>query len=575
MEDNYWTRKQRQSAWTGGMPYGATTALRLSRRRLLAAAVAAAGTGVLIACGGGDKAKDKDEEAKDAPGGGQPAATPQASKIRRGGTLLVALEANPNGTQFDPMKSTDLYTSQVTGAVTEGLYKYNEKIEPVPWLAEKVDLSSDGRAYTFYLRKGVMFHDGTEMDAEAVKFSMDRVRDEKNKQYPGYADGKLVAETVVVDKYTYRMVLQEPNCGFPARLTGRLGAVVSPTAVRTMGEDKFGTAPVGTGPFKFKEFKNDQSARVEKYENYWRNGADDKKLPYLDAVEWRVITEPTARLTALQTGDVHIAAVRDQDVPLVKKDTNLVYAQQPGFGLGTFAFNITVPPFNNKALRQAVNFAIDREEIVRAVYEGLREVGNSFIPLTMEWALDKDFKPYSHDPQKAKAKLAEGGQPNGFEFTAWIAAGSSQTQQLFELMQAQLDKVGIKMKIEMADFNGVVIPKWQKAEPDAHVWGIGWSTGVDPDSLITNILTKDGSFNYIKYDNPRVTELIVQARSVVGCSLQERGKLYKEAMRLIMDDVPWTVLTYGIDRHVGHKKAQGWYLGVKATTSYSEFWLES
>src|SRR5262249_34842733 len=158
--------------------------------------------------------------------------------------------------------------------------------------------------YTFYLRKGVMFHDGTEMDAEACKFSVDRVRDEKNKQYPGYADSKLIADTQVVDKYTFRIVLNDANAAFPSRLTARLGGIVSPTAVKTMGEEKFGTAPVGTGPFKFKEFKNDQYVRVERFDNYWRNGADAKKLPYLDGVEWRIITEPTTRLTALQTGDV-------------------------------------------------------------------------------------------------------------------------------------------------------------------------------------------------------------------------------------------------------------------------------
>ncbi len=535
---------------------------------------------LLGACGGGG---DKDSSA----GGGQgtspgalgavsgtAAATQQAAKpIRRGGTLIVAMDANPRGEQFDPMKSGDAYTSAVTSAVTEGLYSYNEKVEPVPWLAEKIDISPDGLTYTFHLRKGVMFHDNTEMDAEAVKFSIDRVRDEKNKQYPGYADSRRVADTQAVDKYTFKLVLSEANSAFPSRLTGRLGGVVSPTAVRTMGEEKFSTAPVGTGPFRFKEFKNDQYVRVEKNENYWRDGADGKKLPYVDAVEWRIITEPTGRLTALQAGDVHIAAIRDQDAKIVREDKNLNYAQQAGFSLTSFAFNIQAPPFNNKALRQAVNFALDREEIIRAVYEGNREVGHGFIPLTLQWAIDRDYKPYPFDQTRAKAKLAEGGRPDGFEFTAWLGSGNSVGKQLYELMQAQLAKVGIRMKVEEGDFNGVLVPKWQRNDADAGTFAISWSTGVDPDSLMTNLFTKDGSFNHNKYDNPRVTELVLAARKT--SNLEERGRYYKEMMKLVMDDAPWCMIVYGIERHVGSKKVDGWYLGVKATTSYSEYWLNS
>jgi ABC-type transport system substrate-binding protein len=533
---------------------------------------------LVAACGGGDK---EDNESQDSGLGaitGTATALPQqsTSQAKRGGTLIVVMEANPKGNEFDPMKAGDTYTSAVTTAVTEGLMWIDDQVRPQCRLCESYNISSDGLTYTFNLKKGVKFHDGTEMDAEAVKFSMDRVRDEKNKQYPGYNDSKDIADTKVVDKYTFQIVLKDIVAPFLTKLTGRLGGVVSPTAMQTMGEEKFGTAPVGTGPFKFKEFKNDLSVRVEKWEGYWRQGADGKPLPYLDAVEWRIITEPTTRLTALQTGDVHISAIRDQDAKIVKADTNLTYAQQAGFALTTFAFNISVPPFDNKALRQAVNFALDREEIVAAVYEGNRAVGYSFIPLTMKWALDESFKPYpaKADPEKAKQKLTEGGKPSGFEFTAWVGSGNSQGQQLYELMQAQLAKVGIKMNIQFADFNGVVVPKWQKNEPDGNAWGISWSTGVDPDGLLINVFTEGGSFNNTKYNNPRVTELLLQARRNPTNNLEQRGALYKEAMKLIMDDVPWPVLVYGIDRHVGSKKVQGWYLGTKATTSYSEYWLD-
>lgn len=494
------------------------------------------------------------------------AAQPQTAKVKRGGTLFVAMDANPK--DFDPMVSGDAYSGAVSSAVTEGLYKYNEKVEPVPWLAEKVDISSDGLTYTFSLRKGVKFHDGTEMDAEAVKFSVDRVR--ANEKSPGYADGKDISESVVVDKYTYKLVLKEASAPFPSRLTGRLAGIVSPTAVKAMGDDKFNQAPVGTGPFKFGEFKSDSYVRVEKFEGYWRNGADGKPLPYLDRIEWRIITEPGARFTALQAGDVDISSIRDQDAKLAKEDKSLRYEQQAGFSFSGFQLNNAAGIFANKPLRQAVAFAIDRDEIIKAVYEGNREFGNGPIALPLEWAIDRSYKPYTYDQAKAKAKLAEGGQPNGFEFSFWLGAGNSVGKLQAELLQAQLAKVGIRMKIEEADFNGVVIPKWRAKDGDA--WGVSWNTGIDPDQLLTNLFTKAGSFNYTGYENQQVTDLVLKARKT--SDLKVRGDAYKEATKLIMDDSPYIVLVYGIDRFVGKKNVQGWYLGLKATTSYSEFWKE-
>lgn len=524
------------------------------------------------ACGSDDKDGDSGASQSGATGtqaaGTQAAATQQAQNIKRGGTLTVAMEVNPK--DFDSMRACDLYSGNVSSAIIEGLVDYDKDVKPQPWLAEKMEISPDATVYTFPLKKGIMFHDGTEMDAEAVKFSMDRVRDEKNKQYCRYSDGGFVQSVDVVDKYTVKITLKEPNAAFPSRLTGGLGAIVSPTAVRTLGDDEFNKRPVGTGPFKFGEFKNDVSVRVTKNENYWRDGADGKKLPYLDAVEWRIITEPATRFTALQAGDIDLTSIRDQDAKLAKEDKNLTYAQQAGFNYGGFSLALDKPPFDNKALRQALQYAIDRDEIIKAVYEGNREFGNGPIALPLSWAIDRNYKPYTYDLAKAKAKLAEGGQPNGFEFSVWIDGSSSVGRQLYELMQQQVARAGIKMNVETGDFNGVVVPKWQKREGQA--FGISWSTGIDPDQSMTNQFTPSASFNFFPYDNPKVSELITKARQTP--SVEERGKLYKEAVPLIMEDAPYVFLVYGIDRHVGNKKVQGWTLGPALGTSYSQYWKE-
>ncbi len=520
---------------------------------------------VLAACGGGS---DKGASTtKEAPAGGQAPATQQAqaAKIRRGGTLRVALSGNPKS--FDPKVYTDTLSSAVTASIYDTLVKVDENLVPQPWLAEKIE-QPDELTYVFRLRQGVKFHDGTEMDAEAVKFSIDRIRE--NKAGVDYAEAQYIAESAVVDKYSYKAVLREPYSPFLVFMTGRPGIVVSPTAVKSLGEDKFGNNPVGTGPFKLVEWKNDNYVKVARFDGYWKQGADGKALPYLDAVEWRIITEPTSRLTALQTGDVDIAAVRGQDVDVVKKDPNLTLKQQVAASWSGLVLTITKPPFDNKALRQALAYAIDRDEIVRAIFEGNAEPSAGPMPPPHVWARDPNFKPYSYNPQKVKEKLAEGGKPNGFEFTAYFVADDSNERQLAELMQSQMAKVGIKMNVEFADFNGVVIPKARDGASNAY--NIGFNCGYgDPDGCVSRRFLAGSGFNYMKYDNPQVNELILAARRT--SNRDERGRLYKQVVPLIVDDAPFLFTTYPMDRHTGNKKVQGWYLGAKATAGYAEYWL--
>jgi peptide/nickel transport system substrate-binding protein len=533
--------------------------------RWLAVSAMAALALLLAACGGGGQSGGAGGgQAGDLTGGAaQPTAAP-AAQIRRGGTLVLAMEQNPQ--RFDPKLYTDVYSSEIALNIFDTLVKVDDKLTPVPFLAERIE-QPDDLTYVFHLRKGVKFHDGTELDAEAVKFSVDRIREERRS--PDYSEVQIIVESAVVDKYTYRAKLSEPNAPFLVLMSGRPGIVVSPTAVRTLGEERFALSPVGTGPFKFGEWRTDSLVRVEKNPDYWRMGADNRPLPYVDRVEWRIISEPANRLTALQAGDVDISSVRDQDLPIVKSDSNLQWRQEPGANWGGLVLTLSRPPFDNKALRQALAFAIDREEIVRVVNEGNAEVANSPIPPPHAWARDASFKPYTYDLAKARQKLAEGGRPNGFEFEAWFSAGSSTTQQLAELMQAQLARAGIKMNIQYGDFNGVVIPKARNQESNAYAIAFNCGYG-DPDPCVARRFLAGSTFNYMFYDNPRVNEMIVRARQT--SNREERARLYKEVVPLIMDDAPFLFTTHGVVRFTGSKKVQGWFLGAKATAGYSEYW---
>jgi peptide/nickel transport system substrate-binding protein len=547
----------------------------LSRRWWLIATMLAIAA-LVAACGGGDDGETTGTQATPGAGGQaaatQAAGTQQAANIKRGGTLVAALGNNPK--TFDPMLTNDVASSAVQVNIVEGLYKYDENFRPVPWLAEKVDISPDNTQYTFTLRQGVKFHDGTEMDAEAVKFSMERVKN--NPASVRNADARAIAEIAVLDKYTVRVSLNEPFAPFPSRLTAGLGGIVSPKAVREMGDERFGLNPVGTGPFKFGEWQNDNYVRVTKFDGYWKQGADGKALPYLDGVEWRIITEPANRLTAIQSGDVDIFGAntnpRDADLPIIQRDSNLKLDIGPGLGWSGLWLTINKPPFDNKALRQAVAYAIDRTEINNAIYEGRRTIAHGPIPVPLNWAVDPNFKfyPEKADLEKARQKLQEGGQPNGFQFEFWIASGDNLAQQLAELIQAQLAKANIRMNIQAADFNGVVIPKLMKQESNAY--GLGLTGGVDPDQHVGNAFATGAGFNFFPYSVPRVDELVKQGRAI--SDIEQRAAIYKELTRIIVEDAPYIWHTYSNEYVVANKKVQGTYLGSKATTGYSEYWKQ-
>jgi peptide/nickel transport system substrate-binding protein len=267
-----------------------------------------------------------------------------------------------------------------------------------------------------------------------------------------------------------------------------------------------------------------------------------------------------------------LLAYSDLDLKLIKADSSLLWKQQPGLSWSSFLFTTTKPPFDNKALRQAVSFAVDRREIVDAIYEGNREVGNGPIPPPHAWAIDPSYRPYPEraDLTKARAKLQEGGRPSGFEFTMWAASGDATTQRLMELIQAQLAKAGISMKVEFADFNGVVIPKARAQEPGA--FGISFSCGVDPDPCIERRFRTGSSFNYMGYSNPKLDDLIVAARRTNN--REERARYYKEAVPLVMEDAPAVIFVYGVTRFAGQKRVQGWTIGPTTDPGFAMYWLD-
>ncbi len=494
------------------------------------------------------------------------AATAAVAPGKPGGTLRVALQAELG--RLDPASSGQFVERQVFYNMYDSLVAADPNLKIVPALAESWEISSDGKVYTFKLRKGVKFHDGTDFNADAVKYNMDRYKTLEGSVRKSDLDP--VATIEVVDPYTVKFNLKAPNAPLLATLVDRAGMILSPAAIQKAGADIV-RAPIGagTGPFKFVEWKKDDHLTLERNPNYWKKDSAGNQLPYLDKVIYRPIADDTVRVTNLKTGDIDVIdTVPSQNVEDLRKSTDLNYKDIPSTAYAGIRLNATAEPFNNKALRQAVAYGIDSSAILKTVFFGVGALANGPIPPS-SWAYDPTFKPYTHDVAKAKAKTAEGGKASGFTFKLQVTAGSPVNQQLAELIRDELSEAGITMEIEQLEFATIVNNTRDKKYQAAL---IGWSGRIDPDGNMYAHFKTGGSFNDSGYSNAQVDALLEKAR--VTSDQNERKAAYQEAQKIIMDEAPYPLYYHAPSFQAVNKKVQNFLLMPDAIMRFTEVSLK-
>jgi peptide/nickel transport system substrate-binding protein len=342
------------------------------------------------------------------------------------GTLVVGLVAEP--VNLDPPQVTDINSLRVSRRIAETLVTFpEESTQIVPGLAESWTISLDGLWYTFKLRRGIKFHDGTPFNAEAVKFSIER---QFNPEHPANKLGKYpfanyffgnVKAVEVMDEATVRFVLKEPRASFLAILTSGAASIVSPTAARKWGAD-YALNPVGTGPFRYASWQRGQQVTLEKNAEYWRGPVK------LDRVIYRPIVEDQARLTELLTGAVDlIVGVPPDFVGQLEASPKVNLLKQVGAHVWYLGINNQKKPFDDKRVRQALNYAVNKDALVKDVLKGTGTVSRGPV-LPGTWAAEPALKAYPHDAERAKKLLAEAGYPNGFTTTLWVPESGSGMQ---------------------------------------------------------------------------------------------------------------------------------------------------
>ena len=531
-----------------------------TRREFLTSLLSAGAMGLVVACGGGaggqPPASSTSAPAQPGvPAGGPTQAAPAQAAGKpaaAGGTITFALENDV--IDFDPMRSRAFVDRNVHYQIYDSLVRVDSSGKIIPWLAEKWDLSADGKQVTFSLRKEVKYHDGTPFDAESVKWNIDRYRTTQGSARSG--ELAPIDSVEVVDPATVRFNLKTPFSPLLSLLVDRAGMMLSRKAVEAGGEDFTRKAfKAGTGPFVLTEAVKDDHMTLEKNADWWGKDNSNNNLPFLDKITVHPITNSDVRLTNLKTGDAQIANnIAGKDVAGLKNDSSLSYMEKPAYAWASVLPN-RKPGFIFEEARyvKAVSMAIDRQEILDKVFFGIGTVGYGTIAPS-HFAYDANFKPFEKpDPEGARQLVQQVGKgPLSFELL--ISAGDPVLLQRAQLIQNHLKKADIDAQISQLEFAQVL-----KAQSDHTFTGmsdIGWSGRIDPDGNTYDQLYTGRPNNDSSYSNPDVDRLLDQQRATTD-EAQRKDALRKAEQIYVVDDPARAWYRFGVAQIAASTAVQG------------------
>jgi ABC-type transport system substrate-binding protein len=483
-----------------------------------------------------------------------PALTPAlADEVKQGGQMTVTFKDDL--ITLDPAIGYDWKNWSVIKSVFDGLMDYKPgTTELVPDLAESFTVSDDGLTYTFKLRHGVKFHNGREMTAADVKYSLERTCNPATQSpgagYYGSLKGfddfqagkaKELAGVQTPDDYTVKIELSRPDATLLHLMALNFSFVVPKEVVEAEGQD-FGHKPVGTGAFKVTDWTSGQSITLERNKDYYKQG-----IPHLDKIVFQIGQEPVVNLLRLQKGEIDIPG---DGIPPAKftevmndpkwKDLVIVADQ---LQTGYITMNVNIKPFDKLAVRQAVNMAINKDRIVQVINN--RAVpANQPLPPSMP-GYDKSFKGYAYDVEGAKAKLKEAGLADGFETDLYVANTDPQPR-IAQAIQQDLSAIGIKANIKALD-QGNVIAAGGKKDGAPMIWsgGMAWIADFpDPSNFYTVILgcggAVDGGWNWSWYCNKDIDKRADEANAMTNpADTDKRATVWGKIFTDLMADAPW------------------------------------
>ncbi len=452
---------------------------------------------------------------------GVPAATVAQSE-GAGGTLVAAISGEPD--QLDPQATTSYNSFQVLENVFDTLVEPDENLQMQPALAEDWTISEDGLTYTFMLRDGVTWHDGSDFSADDVVYSFRRIIDTPMANNWRFS---TVTDISAPDDSTVVFTVSQPTPNLLSNLGGFKGVAVVQQANVESGEIQ--TAPIGTGPFKLANYTSGTSIELVRNDDYW-GGA-----PALDGVTFEFISDPTVALTNLQGGEVNWTDnLPPQQVSGLMDSSEVTVESAPSNDYWYFAANEAREPYSDVRVRQAIAYAIDREAITQAATFGNATINETAIPATSGWYFD--YAPYTRDLDMARSLLDEAGVGD-FTMDLMVTSAYPETVTAAQVIAANLAEIGITVEIRTLDFAA-----WldEEGQGNFDVFLLGWLGNIDPDDFYYAQHRTGGGFNFQGYSNPDVDAALDAAR--VETDMAARKALYDEAAKMIVDDASYMYL---------------------------------
>lgn len=516
-------------------------------------------------------------------------------KPKYGGVWKDALQSNPP--YLDPVQSTDTTSAEVIYQMFETLLENDTEGNLKPLLAESWKANKEATVFTFKLRKGVRFHatteggkptanGGREVTAQDWVWTFNYICNPKTnsprayfmdaiKGYKEYRDGKAssLAGVKAIDKYTLQFTLSAPYSPFVSVLAYNTFVVLPKEDVQKWGEN-WNFHPVGTGPFKFESWAQDNKIVLTRNENYWAKDEFGNKLPYLDRIEYRIIEDFGVMWEEFKVGNLYQTEVDDPYYMEAKTKYKSSFFERPELGTYYYGMNMEKGIFaNNKYLRQAMNYAVDREALNKLVLNSRQFPAKGVLPPGM-FGYNTKLKGYKYDPAKAKELLKKAGYPNGIEITFQYNT-DNRHRRIAEALQAMYAKSGIKLTLKNVEWGTHLDTT---ARGDVGFFRMGWTCDYnDPDNflyVLFNSANIGEQGNYTRFSNPTVDMLTLKARKETNPEV--RKKLYQQAEQIIVDEAPMVFLYHYSTHSLVQPFVRGYVLPAfgQYSNKFVRVWLD-
>jgi len=478
--------------------------------------------------------------------------------VTHAGEKMVNFALSGSPDTLDPHSTSGTLTFQTLKSIYDTLAEPDPAGKIVPALAEKWVVSEDGLTWTFMLRKGVVFHNGDKLTSKDVKATIERIQD-KETASPNANEFSPITSIETPDDATVILKLKDPSAPLLGSLASGWGAILPKSLIDSKHD--FAVKPVGTGPFKLAEWIRDGKIVLEKNPNYWMEG-----LPKVDKVIMNIIPERAVQVQGLISGQIDISYIIDkEDVPLLAGSPDVEVKKSLTSLIMVMSMNCSRPPLDDFRVRQAITHAIDKQKVLEIAYGGGKPIG-TFMDYSN--AYYKDFAdPYPYDPEKAKKLLAEAGVGKDTVLEMFLPQNYPPHVKAGEIYQDMLTKVGLNVKIKLVDWSTWIGDVYRQAKYDLTV--IGHTGKLDPNGTLAKYGIKEK--RYVRWDNPRAAELIIEAAKTTG--FENRKKRYDEALGLMAKEAPFMFLGSSY-RRVGIRKNISEFMMTPSLDTFDFRWTD-